>query len=64
VEGFDEAWLAHRVQAGYTVVATFLSFMPSYATADGRGLGLALRQRSERALDELEVVDAMRTALA
>jgi hypothetical protein len=61
---FDDAWLAHRVQAGYTVVATFLSFMPSYAGADGRGLGLALRQRSERALDELEVVDAIRAALA
>ena len=62
--GFDEAWHAHRVQAGYTVVATFLAFMPSYNTAAGRGLGLALRQRSERALDELEVVDAMQAALA
>jgi hypothetical protein len=61
---FDEAWLAHRVQAGYTVVATFLAFMPSYAGSDGRGLGLALRRRAERALDELEVVDAMRAALA
>ena len=62
--GFDDAWREHRVQAGYTVVATFLGFMPSYASAAGRGLGLALRQRSERALDELEVVDAMRAALA
>ena len=61
---FDEAWFAHRVQAGYTVVATFLAFMPSYASAAGRGLGLALRQRCERALDEIEVVDAMRAALA
>lgn len=61
---FDEAWFAHRVQAGYTVVATFLGFMPSYATAAGRGLGLALRRRAERALDDLEVVDAMRAALA
>jgi hypothetical protein len=60
---FDDAWLAHRVQAGYTVVATFLAFMPSYAGSDGRGLGLALRRRAERALDELEVVDAMRAAL-
>ena len=23
------AWSVHRVQAGYTVVATFLAFMPS-----------------------------------
>jgi hypothetical protein len=62
--GFDEAWSAHRVQAGYTVLATFLSFMPSYAGADGRGLGLDLRKRSELALEDLEVVDAMRSALA
>jgi hypothetical protein len=61
---FDDAWFQHRVQAGYTVVATFLGFMPSYATAAGRGLGFALRKRAERALDELEVVDAMRAALA
>jgi len=60
---FDDAWLAHRIHAGYTVVATFLSFMPSYANAAGRGLGLALRQRSERALEELEVVEAMQAAL-
>ncbi len=62
--GFDEAWSAHRVQAGYTVVATFLGFMPSYATADGRGLGAALRRRSELALEDLEAVDAMQAALA
>lgn len=61
---FDEAWFNHRVQAGYTVVATFLSFMPSYANAAGRGLGLALRKRSEQALEDLEVVEAMRAALA
>ena len=62
--GFDEAWSVHRVQAGYTVVATFLSFMPSYANADGRGLGLALRKRSELALEDLGAVDAMRAVLA
>jgi hypothetical protein len=37
--------------------------MPSYATADGQGLGIALRRRSELALDDLQVVDAMRAAL-
>jgi hypothetical protein len=62
--GFDDAWSVHRVQAGYTVVATFLAFMPSYASADGRGLGSALRKRSELALEDLEAVDAMRAALA
>ena len=36
---FDEAWSAHRVQAGYTVVATFLAFMPSYAGPERRPSG-------------------------
>jgi len=61
--GWDEAWSAHRVQAGYTVLATFLAFMPSYANADGRGLGKNLRTRAELALEDLEVVDAMQAAL-
>jgi hypothetical protein len=60
---FDEAWSVHRVQAGYTVVATFLAFMPSYA-GDGQALGIALRRNSELALDDLDVVDAMRAAVA
>lgn len=59
----DEAWSVHRVQAGYTVVATFLGFMPSYAAGAGRGLGRALRTRAEQALEDLEVVGALRTAL-
>ena len=62
--GFDEAWSVHRVQAGYTMVATFLAFMPSYAGADGQGLGKDLLRRSQLALADLEVVDAMRAALA
>ena len=61
---FDEAWAVHRVQAGYTVVATFLVFMPSYASAEAQVLGGDLRRRSELALEDLEVVDAMRAALA
>jgi hypothetical protein len=61
---FDDAWSVHRVQAGYTVVATFLAFMPSYATGDGQSLGIALRRHSELALDDLQVVDAMRAAVA
>ncbi len=60
---FDEAWSVHRVQAGYTVVATFLAFMPSYA-GDGQALGIALRRNSELALDDLAVVEAMRAAVA
>jgi hypothetical protein len=61
---FDDAWFAHRVQAGYTVVATFLAFMPSYLTGDGQTLGVALRRHAELALDDLEVVDALRAAVA
>lgn len=60
----DEAWSLHRVQAGYTVVATFLAFMPSYVASDARELGASLRSHSELALDDLEVVDAIRAALA
>jgi hypothetical protein len=61
---FDEAWSMHRIQAGYTVVATFLAFMPSYAAGDGQGLGIALRRQSELALDDLQVVEALRGAVA
>jgi hypothetical protein len=61
---FDEAWRVHRVQASYTVVATFLAFMPSYLAGDGQELGVALRTRSELALEDLDVVEATRAALA
>jgi hypothetical protein len=61
--GFDEAWEVHRVQAGYTVVATFLAFTPTYLASDGQELGIALRERAEQALEDLEVVDALRAAL-
>ena len=60
---FDDAWTAHRLQASYTVVATFLAYMPSYAASDGVGLGNALLARSNAALDDLDVVDAVQTAL-
>jgi aminoglycoside phosphotransferase (APT) family kinase protein len=60
---FDEAWFVHRLQANYTVVATFLAFMPSYLTGDAQALGVALRTRSEMALEDLEAVEAMQAAL-
>lgn len=62
--GFDDAWAAHRLQASYTVVATFLAYMPSYASGDGVGLGNALLARADAALHDLEVVDAVHAALA
>ncbi|HMC71457.1 MAG TPA: hypothetical protein VKJ07_20030, partial [Mycobacteriales bacterium] len=61
---FDDAWSAHRVQAAYTVVATFLAFMPSYASGDGVTLGADLRRRSELALEDLDVVEAVKAAVA
>jgi hypothetical protein len=60
---FDDAWEAHRLHASYTVVATFLAYMPSYAASDGVGLGNALLARSDAALADLDVVDAVRAAL-
>jgi hypothetical protein len=61
---FGTAWEVHRVQAGYTVVATFLAFTPTYLASDGQELGVALRERAEQALEDLDVVDALRAALA
>ena len=46
------------------MVATFLAYMPSYAASDGVGLGNALLARSDAALEDLDVVDAVRAALA
>jgi len=61
---YDDAWAAHRLHASYTVVATFLAYMPSYAASDGVGLGDALLARADAALADLDVVDAVRAALA
>lgn len=60
---FDEAWAAYRLHASYTVIATFLAYMPSYAASDGVGLGDALLTRSHAALEDLDVVAAVRDAL-
>ncbi|MCA9509796.1 MAG: phosphotransferase [Myxococcota bacterium] len=60
---FDDAWRAHRLQASYTVVATFLAYMPTYASGDGVKLGDALLARADAALADLDVVDALRAAL-
>lgn len=61
--GLDEAWQAHRLQASYTVIATFLAFMPSYAEGDGAGLSNDLLARADAALEDLAVVEAVRAAL-
>jgi hypothetical protein len=60
---FDDAWAAHRLHASYTVIATFLAYMPSYASGDGVALGDELLARADAAIEDLEVVDAVRLEL-
>lgn len=60
---FDDAWQVHRLQASYTVAATFLAYMPSYQAGDGMMLGNALLARTNAALEDLDVVSALRDAL-
>lgn len=60
----EDAWRQHRLQASYTVIATFLSFMPSYMAGDGQELGQALLERANAAIEDLEVVAALDEAMA
>jgi hypothetical protein len=60
---FDDAWTAHRVQAAYTVLASFLSFAPHYDTAELAGFNGAFRARSFAALDDLDTVGALHELL-
>jgi len=61
--GFDEAWLAHRLQAAYTVIASFLTLVPPYNTESRRVFTEAFRGRATAALDDLDTVAALRAAL-
>lgn len=61
---FDDAWAVHRLQSSYTVVATFLAYMPTYMNSDGVALGDALLARADAAVADLDAVDAVRDALA
>ncbi|MCU1401297.1 MAG: hypothetical protein JWN62_4406 [Acidimicrobiales bacterium] len=56
---FDEAWQAHRVHAGYTVLASFLSLVPPYNGEDQREFSDAFRNRAITVLDDLDTVGAM-----
>ena len=59
----ERAWQTHRLQASYTVIATFLAYMPSYADSDGVELSEGLLRHANAAIEDLEVVDALRGAL-
>jgi hypothetical protein len=61
---FDDAWLTHRTQAAYTVIASFLGLVPPYNTPEGRPFATSFRERSMLALDDLETVAALREVLA
>jgi len=62
--GFDEAWQAYRMHAGYGVLASFLSLVPPYNSEDQRAFSEAFRGRATAALDDLDTVEAMRQRLS
>lgn len=60
---FDDAWMAHRLHAAYSVVASFLTLVPPYNTESRRVFTEAFRARATAALDDLDTVAALRFAL-
>lgn len=61
--GFDAAWLAHRVHAAYTVVASCqIVTFPERATAARRVFAAAFLARAEAAIEDLESRAALREA--
>jgi Ser/Thr protein kinase RdoA (MazF antagonist) len=59
---FEDAWLAHRIHAAYTVIASFLSLVPPYNTEARRMFTTNFRRRAMAAIDDLDSVGALRTA--
>lgn len=59
----DEAWQAHRIHTGYTVLASFLSLVPPYSTGDQKDFGDRFRNRSIDALDDLDSAPLLRSLL-
>lgn len=60
---FDDVWQAHREQASYNVIASFLGLTPTYDTADGRPFAKAFRDRAMVSLEALDALGALRAAL-
>jgi hypothetical protein len=60
---FDDAWRAHRIHAGYLVLASFLSLVPPYNGPDQRSFSDAFRNRAIEAIADLGSADALRAAL-
>ncbi len=61
---FDDAWEAHRIHTGYTMLASFLSLVPPYNGEDQREFSDAFRNRSIAAIDDLDTVAALEPLLA
>lgn len=61
---FDEAWEAHRIVAGYNVLASFLGLTAPYNAPSRRVFSSNFRKRAMLALDDLDTVGAIRAALA
>jgi hypothetical protein len=59
----EEAWRAHRVHAGYLVLASFLSLVPPYNAPDQREFSEAFRRRATEAIEDLGAAESMRAAL-
>lgn len=60
---FDDAWRAHRLQAAYTVIASFLTLVPPYNTEARRVFTTAFRARASASLEDLDTVAALRSVL-
>ena len=59
----EEAWRAHRIHAGYLVLASFLSLVPPYNGPDQRAFSEAFRRRATEAILDLGAAESMRAAL-
>jgi aminoglycoside/choline kinase family phosphotransferase len=57
---FDDAFSAHRVIAGYNVLASFLGLTPPYNAASRHVFSSNFRRRAIRSLDDLDTVAALR----
>jgi aminoglycoside/choline kinase family phosphotransferase len=60
---FEDAWRAHRVLAGYNVLASFLGLTPPYNAPERHTFSSKFRERAMISLDDLDTVDAIRAAL-
>ena len=57
---FDDAWAAHRLLAGYNVLASFLGLTPPYNAPERQVFSGGFRRLAMASLEDLETVDAIR----